>query len=310
MDWRSLPSLNALRAFAALAESGSYSAAGTALNVTHAAISQQVRALEDNLGAALVTREGRGIRLTPEGERLARDLARGFDRIARGVAEFREDERQRPVRITMSPAFAVSWLLPRLPDFQSRNPDVTLLLNPTGQVVELAAGGLDVAMRYRERTAPQTPVDVLMELDLLIVGTPGLIGGQNPPRPADLVGLPWLQELGTDEVARWFVRRGMALDRPLMISHMPGNLIMEAVRRGDGVTYTPRPLVQHDIEAGRLVEIFCEPGFGTLHLETRPGPQRAAVRRFIAWLRRQAADDRNATRARNTGSAPRRSAPR
>ncbi len=78
MDWSDLPSLNSLRAFAAVAETGSYSRAGTALNVSHAAVSQQVKALEARLGVTLVVREGRGITLTAEGAALAHDARRHF----------------------------------------------------------------------------------------------------------------------------------------------------------------------------------------------------------------------------------------
>ncbi|MCP3970932.1 MAG: LysR family transcriptional regulator [Rhodobacteraceae bacterium] len=294
MDWTNLPSLNALKAFAALAETRSFSAAGEALNVTHAAVSQQVRALEAHLGASLAVRDGRGIRLTPDGARLAAELEAGFARIGGAIAMFRQEEERRPVQVTMSPAFAVNWLLPRLPEFQRQNPGITLLLNPTAKVIEFADGGLDVAMRYREKTGPQPPVDVLMDLDILVVGAASLVGGREVGDPADLIGFAWLQELGTNEVARWFARRGVAINRPLMISHMPGNLIMEAVRRGDGITYTPRPLVQDDIDRGRLVEIYCEPGYGTIYLETRPGTLRKPVRKFVTWLRGEAEKDRQA----------------
>ena len=78
MNWSGLPSLNSLRAFAAVGETGSYIKAGSLLSVTHAAVSQQVRALEERLNVSLVVREGRGIKLTAEGLALARDLDSGF----------------------------------------------------------------------------------------------------------------------------------------------------------------------------------------------------------------------------------------
>ena len=87
MDWRSLPPLSALRAFAALAETGSFTRAGAALNVSHAAVSQQVRALEERLGVPLLPRDGRRGALTPEGERLAAALETAFDGIRRAVDE-------------------------------------------------------------------------------------------------------------------------------------------------------------------------------------------------------------------------------
>ena len=74
---------------------------------------------------------------------------------------------------------------------------------------------------------------------------------------------------------------------PPQISHMPGNLIMDAVKRGDGITYTVREWVEDDIEAGDLVELFCERGAGQFYIHTLDMPQRSSVRTFIRWLRRQ-----------------------
>ena len=88
-DWKSLPSLSSLRAFDQAARAGSFAGAARALNVTHAAVAQQVRALEADLGVALLRRAGRGVALTAEGTLLAQALAEGFERMAQGVADLR-----------------------------------------------------------------------------------------------------------------------------------------------------------------------------------------------------------------------------
>jgi LysR family glycine cleavage system transcriptional activator len=79
----------------------------------------------------------------------------------------------------------------------------------------------------------------------------------------------------------------MYTDRPVSITHMPGNLIMEAVRRGDGVTYTARPWVEAEFRAGQLVELFSDPAFGTYYIQTRPGVMRPVVASFVKWLKQQ-----------------------
>ncbi len=291
MDWSGFPSLNALRAFAAVAETGSYSQAGAALSVSHAAVSQQVKALETRLGVTLTVRKGRGITLTTEGRALARDLAAGFATIQRGVEALTGADATRPVQVTMSPAFAVSWLMPRIVDFQQLHPEITLMLNPTGEVMELKPGGIDMAIRYRESHELETEVSPVLIADLVVVATPSLIGAQAITEPAMLLDMPWLQELGTNEVADWFVRHGVMPERPLKITHMPGNLIMEVVRRGDGITYTARPFVEKEIRSGRLIELFSETAFGTYYIVTRPGVLRPPVRTFVKWLKRQAAPE-------------------
>lgn len=284
-----LPSLNSLRAFAAVAETGSYSRAGSALNVSHAAVSQQVKALEARLGVILVARDGRGIALTAEGAALARDLATGFAAIRRGVEDLTRADAVRPVQVTMTPAFAMSWLMPRITEFQRRHPEVELMLNPTAEVVDLAPGGIDMAIRFGQGRWPGLEVTPLLLPDFVVVAAPALVGTREISDPAMLADMPWLQELGTDEVAEWMERRGVTPNRQLMVTHMPGNLIMQAVRRGDGLTLTARSFVEEEIRSGQLLELYSENDIGGYYIVTRPGVLRPPLRAFVNWLKRQAA---------------------
>jgi LysR family transcriptional regulator, glycine cleavage system transcriptional activator len=120
MNWTDFSSLNNLRAFATVAETGSYSRAAAALNISHAAVSQQVKALEARLGVTLVVREGRGVKLSSEGAALARHLTAGLAAIREGVEALTGADLSRPIQVTMSPAFADCWLMPRLTDFIHR----------------------------------------------------------------------------------------------------------------------------------------------------------------------------------------------
>jgi LysR family glycine cleavage system transcriptional activator len=284
MDWLRFPPLNSLRAFSAVAETGSYTLAADRLNVTHAAVSQQAKALEKRLGVSLVMRTGRGIQLTSEGALFARELETGFATIGRGVERLSEDAANRPVQVTMSPAFAVEWLMPRIAEFQHENPKIMLMLNPTSEIVELKPGGIDVAIRYRDQRRPGRDVEAVLISDMIVIGTPSLVGGRDLRDPASLVDLPWLQELGTNEAAEWFTYHGLVPERPLTVHHMPGNLIMDAVRRGDGITYTARAFFKNDLEAGKVVELFSEPLFGMYYIQTLQEHLRPAVKTFLGWL--------------------------
>jgi LysR family transcriptional regulator, glycine cleavage system transcriptional activator len=288
MTWSDFPSLNSLRAFATLAETGSYSRAATALNISHAAVSQQVKALEARLGVTLVVREGRRAKLSSQGAELARHLTAGLAAIRQGVEALTGADTTRPIQVTTSPAFADCWLMPRLTDFQRHHPDVTLMLNPTAEVLELTPGGIDLAVRFGLGRWPGMDVTPLLLPDMIVIASRKLIHGRDVMDPMMLVEMPWLQELGTNEVAEWMERRGITPKRPLRITHMPGHLIMEAVARGDGLTQTARCFVEPQIESGQLVELFSERDMGGYHIVTRPGPQRAPVRSFIRWLKRQA----------------------
>jgi LysR family glycine cleavage system transcriptional activator len=188
----------------------------------------------------------------------------------------------------MSPAFAMSWLMPRIMDFQHRHPEITLMLNPTAQVIDLAAGGIDMAIRFGDGDWPGMIVAPLVLPDMVVVAARELIGKRDTTDPAKLAELPWLQELGTNEVAEWMERRGVKPKRPPRITHMPGNLIMEAVRRGDGLTYTARCFVENQIQSGQLIVLSSENDTGGYYIVRRPGVLRPPVRAFVNWLRKQA----------------------
>ena len=288
MKWSELPSLNSLRAFAVVAETASLSRAGAALNVSHAAVSQQVKALEARLGATLFIREGRGIVLTEEGRKLARDLATGFAAIQRGVETLTGEDASRPVQLSTSPAFAVRWLMPRIMEFQAKHPEITMMINPTAEVVELKPGGIDMAIRYCDSFRLDEKVTPVLISDMIVAGARSLIGKRKITDPSMLVHMPWLQELGTNEVADWLSRHGVKLDRPLMTNHMPGNLIIDGLRRGDGITYTARAFFQEEIRSGQIVPLFSDKAIGIYYLKTRPGVLRPPLRTFVQWLKTQA----------------------
>jgi LysR family transcriptional regulator, glycine cleavage system transcriptional activator len=297
MDWISLPPLAALRAFAAFAETGAYTSAGAALNVSHAAVGQQIRALEDRLGTRLVRREGRGAVLTPDGERLAKALETAFGTIRRAVDELTGADAARPLQLTMTPAFAARWLMPRLADFRHHHSVIELVLNPTAEVVPLAPGGVDLAIRDGAGDWPGLVSEMLFETTYVIAAAPSLIGDRRIERAEDLLDLPWLQEYGTDEVSAWLATRGVCCPAPGRISHLPGHLALEAMRAGAGVCATVRAYIEEDVAAGHLRILFEDslPGWG-YHIVTRPGVQRPPLRAFVGWLRGQAEAEQAARR--------------
>jgi LysR family glycine cleavage system transcriptional activator len=292
MDWRQMPPLAALRAFAALAETGSVTAAGAALNVSHAAVSQQVRALESRLGTALVSRDGRGVGLTTDGARLAAAIGPAFAAIGRAVEELTGADAARPLQITTTPAFAALWLLPRLAAFRLARPEVELMLHPSAQIVELAPGGFDLAIRFGTGDWPGHDCESLIPTSFVIVAARSLVGDRRIATPEDIIDLPWLQELGTTEITDWLRSRGVLTRKRGNITHMPGHLVTEALRRGEGVTATARILIEPDLAEGRLVALFEEDRPGTGYwLVTRPGPMRPPLKAFVTWLRRETRRD-------------------
>jgi LysR family glycine cleavage system transcriptional activator len=287
MYWTEFPTLNSLRAFSAVAETLSFSRAAVSLNVTHAAVSQQVKALEERIGLILIERKGKVIGLTTEGKSLAHDLAIGFTAIHDGVKALTRASAERAVQVTMPPAFAVSYLMPRIAGFQREHPEIRLMLNPTAEIMELTSGGIDVAIRYCDGIVPGMVVTPLLKSDMVVVGARELIRDKTFSNPAAFCDLPWLQELDSNDTAEWMERQKITPDQPMRITYMPGSLIMDAVRRGHGLTFTARSFVEKDIQAGLLVELFSETDCGGYYIVTRPGTLRSPVLAFVNWLNRQ-----------------------
>jgi LysR family glycine cleavage system transcriptional activator len=289
VDWQNMPPLSALRAFAALAQAGSFSRAGAMLNVSHAAVSQQVRGLEERLGATLARREGRGIALTPQGEQLAATLTPAFGSISRAVDELSGADATRPLQVSMTPSFAVGWLMPRISEFSHQHSEIELMLNPTAELVDLAPGGVDLAIRYGGGVWCGLRSELLLPSDLVFVAARSLIGERKVTNPADILDYPWLQELGTNEMSLWLRERGVLAPNRSNVTHLPGHLVLEGLRQGQGVTATSRIFVEHDVDEGRLVILFEDdrPDTG-YYLATRPGVMRPPLKAFVNWLRRHA----------------------
>ena len=203
-----MPPLAAMRAFAAYSEEGSVVSAGRALNVSHAAISQQLRVLEQHLNVALFNRSGRTLTLTSEGDQLARALNLGFGAIGAAVDELQRSSADRPVHVSATPSFTASWLMPRLSGFSTAHPEVDLTLDPSPQLAELTHGGIDVALRFGKGPWRGLDAELLLESPLVVVAAPSLLKGARPTTPADLADYPWLEELGTTEASNWLRSRG------------------------------------------------------------------------------------------------------
>ena len=288
MDWLKLPPLAALRAFAAFAEKRNVVEAGAALNVSHAAISQQLRVLEKYLGAALLDRSGKALTLTADGEHLARALQLGFGAIEAAVGDLARSGLDRPVHVSLTSSFAASWLMPRLPAFRESHPEVNLILDPSAEVVDLRPGGVDIAIRYGPGGWSGVLSEMLLQSPVVIVAAPKLLGGKTSLTPSELAQLPWLEEVGTTEATSWLAEHGVGPERGAGRTQLPGNLVLEGLRAGQGVTVTVRHFVEQDIKAGRIVELYAEPDARGYHIVTANSALRPAVRTFAGWLRRQA----------------------
>ncbi|QIE46873.1 LysR family transcriptional regulator [Pseudohalocynthiibacter aestuariivivens] len=290
MDWHSLPPLTALRAFAALAEAGSASAAGARLNVSHAAISQQVKALESHIGLALVDRSGRALALTAEGEALAVSLADGFGVIAQTVAQLTGADAERPLQVSTTPQFAANWLMPRLRDFQTRHPGIDLMVNPSPVRADPTPGGIDLGVRFGKGVWSGLDAELLVPTDIVVVAAPSLVGDRVFERASDLLEFPWLDELEALQAQDWLYSAGVTEGRAKSVTMLPGNLMLEGARDGQGIAVLTAKWVERDVAAGTLRILFRDKGDTGYFIVTRPGVMRPPARTFVRWLRRHRDD--------------------
>lgn len=285
MEWRNLPSLTSLRAFAAAAEHQSLTKAARALNVTHSAVGQQIKALERELGTRLVMRTQHGITLTPQGAFLAKGLLEAFVSMAALTEGLSAAEAARPLLVSVTPMFASAFLVPRLSAFIETHPSIELNLDSTIEAVELKPGGVDMAIRYGTGRWAGLDAELLLPGCLTVVASRKLIGTQRITDPRQILDFPLLQEHASIEFDTWLEKVGISRHEKRKVVRMPGNMLLEGIRNGDGIGATAPPFISDELKSGELVALFDDPipdiGY---YLVTLPGTKRPPLKVFTQWL--------------------------
>jgi LysR family transcriptional regulator of beta-lactamase len=280
--------LNALRAFESSARHLSFTRAALELNVTQAAVSQQVRVLEERLGATLFKRLPRGLAITDEGLALRPVLSDAFDRIEAVLRQFEGGHFHEVLTVGVVGTFAVGWLMPRLKAFHDAHPFVELRLLTNNNLVDLAAEGLDFAIRFGDGTWPGSRAQKLFDAPLSVLCTPEI--AQRLHTPADLAGEKLLRSYRADDWASWFVAAGLA-PRPVRGPVFDSSrLMVEAAMQGAGVALAPASMFERDLSMGRLARPFdIDVQAGSYWLTWQKArPATPAMRAFSQWLVKEA----------------------
>jgi len=289
MNWHDIPSLAALRAFEAAARHGSFSAAARDLNVTHAAIGQHVRALEDHFGQSLMQREGRGMAVTPDGMRLADKLSEAFGIIATASHDLLDQSKTRAIRVAVTPSLAANWLMPRIGSFWENHPDVEVELLPSMSLVDMRRDNIDIALRYGKGGWTGVSSTPLMTAGHVAVAAPSYLCGRHINCLGDLKGSHWLMDGSRSEERFWMAENGMDLEGERVTVFPTGQLSREAARAGLGVTVLPAPIAAPDIASGVFVKLCSEQSSAiAYHILTRPEVISAARDVFVRWLKSEA----------------------
>ncbi|MCC4622135.1 LysR family transcriptional regulator AmpR [Xanthomonas cassavae CFBP 4642] len=276
--------LNALRAFEAAARHQNLTRAANELCVSQAALSHQIKALEQHLGSSLFHRLPRGVALTDEGAALAPVLGDAFDRIAATLERFADGRYREVLSVGVVGTFATGWLLPRVDAFHAAHPEIELRLSTHNNRVDLAGEGLDLAIRFGDGDWQGQIAHALMEAPFAPVCAPSM--ARSLHAPADRAQLPLLRSYRLDEWPQWFRAAGMAEIAARGAMFDSSLTLASAAAAGAGVALLPLPMFRQDLDAGRLVcpfPITIDAGrYWLTRLRSRP--QSEAGRKFLAWL--------------------------
>lgn len=248
--------LNALRAFEASARHLSFTRAANELNVTQAAVSYQVKSLEERLGVALFKRLPRGLMITSEGEALLPVMRDSFDRMA-NMLERLEGGRVRDIlNVSAVGTFAVGWLLPRLSRFQSEQPLIEVRLSTHNNRVDVAIEGLDYAIRFGDGAWHGLEARRLFDAPLSPLCTPAL--ADTLATPADLVRHTLLRSYRENEWSHWFAVAGATPPptRAHGVTFDSSLAMMEAAVQGTGVALAPPRMFARLLDTRQVVQPF------------------------------------------------------
>jgi LysR family glycine cleavage system transcriptional activator len=285
---RRLPPLSALRPFEAAARLESFSRAGEELHITHGAVSHQVRALEEHLGAPLFTRHGKRVTLTPAGRAFAERVRAALAQIALAAEMVRPARRDDRLTVSVLPSFASRWLMPRLIRFMEAHPKIEVNVNASVALADFARDGIDLAIRFGAGPWPGLVCEKFLDDEYFPVASPRMNGGKLPKRPQDLAHVRIMRE-DRDYWQKWFEAAGVALDGPLEGPLFNDSTYsLQAAARGEGVALARRSIIGEDLERGTLKRLFklavpCRESYWFVSPKETAGT--ASVKAFKAWMK-------------------------
>jgi LysR family glycine cleavage system transcriptional activator len=294
-----MPPLNALRAFEATARHLSFTKAAQELHVTAAALSHQIRGLEEVLGLKLFHRRARAIELTAAARLIYPGIQAGFDSLRQAIERLEPNRQDRVLVVSATPGLTAKWLAPRLYRFLAKHPDVDTRISASSAYVNFATDGVDVGIRLSSGVHPDLYVEKLSDEWLLPLCSPKLLEGRHPLRsPKDLVhftliqvDLPGVVPTWSD----WFAMAGVdGIDTARGLRLNVADHALDAASECAGVVLAYKLVASRDIGLGRLVVPFGPemplPGRSYYFVCQKGHEKRAPVKAFRDWVFEEIAD--------------------
>ncbi len=255
---RKLPPLNSLRAFEAAARHLNFTRAASELFVTQAAISHQVKALEEYLGHRLFERRPRNLTLTSQGAALLPVLVDAFDDISSAVTSLKVERVGAALNVRLAPSFAAKWLSPRLRQFWNKHPEIDLCLFHAHNPVDFEKEDIDLAVTYGRGDWSGVESTPIIKLDFFPVASPAWVAN-NPELkdPEQLLNAPLLHDASPYAWNEWLRQAGVkGINNKRGTTIDDTNVLIQAAIDGQGVALGSTPFVQDHLESGRLVVVF------------------------------------------------------
>ena len=287
---RRLPPLKALRAFEAAARSESLTVAADELSVSHSAVSQQVKILEEYFRQKLFERIGRNLKLTPQARAYFDDVRASFDRIAVASELLIDQTVRNVIRVNATPSFAMRWLIPNLPTFQMRHPsiEVRVSTSPMDTIDQLNDTFDFIIRRDKMRRSGYLCERFLDDVSGPVI-SPLLHKGAPVTSPGEIQSRTLLHlKSRPDAWARWFEVAGISVGETLQGPYFDHFFLsLQAAINGMGIALAPEALISDDLEQGRLTQLFAGlkvegPGFHCLYRSS--GSVDRHVKVMLDWL--------------------------
>jgi LysR family glycine cleavage system transcriptional activator len=289
---RRLPPLSSLRPFEAAARLESFTRAAEELHITHGAVSHQVRALEEHLGAPLFARHGKRVALTAAGRTFAERVRGALDEIAMAADAVRPARRDNRLTVNVLPSFASRWLMPRLIRFMEAHPKIELNVTASVALADFVREDIDVAIRFGRGPWTALVCEKFLEDEYFPVASPKMNRGKLPKTPKDLLGVRLMLE-DRDYWQRWFEIAGVPLEQPLEGPLFNDSTYsLQAAARGEGVALARRSIIGEDLERGTLKRLFniavpCRESYW--FVSPKETANSARVRAFREWVKSELA---------------------
>jgi LysR family glycine cleavage system transcriptional activator len=299
---RQLPPLNSLRAFEVAARHLSFTRAGEELFVTAAAISHQIKTLEESLGMMLFDRKPKSLVLTDAGRAYLPAVQGAFRQLTEATYRLHADAGRATLKVNIPPTFAVKWLIPRLDSFMKSHPEIDIKVSTSKEMVDFSREDFDLAIRYGRGVYPGLHSELCLPVEVFPVCSPALLKGKYPLRtPADLRHHTLLHDASTykdgsnPDWAAWFGHAGVeGIDATRGPSFWPSHIVLDAALDGLGVALAKRSWVERDLAAGYLARPFdlslpVEFAYYVICPESRLNDQH--IRQFVDWIQSEVAID-------------------